>query len=61
MTTAKNAPCPCGSGHKYKKCCYVGSRIYNGSMAAAYPVKPHKQVSVSLLEVLIAVVGLRKR
>ncbi|MBI5847727.1 MAG: SEC-C domain-containing protein [Nitrospirae bacterium] len=20
----KNAPCPCGSGKKYKKCCYEG-------------------------------------
>lgn len=21
ITTGRNAPCPCGSGHKYKKCC----------------------------------------
>ncbi len=24
MTTARNAPCPCGSGRKYKKCCLPG-------------------------------------
>jgi len=23
LVTAKNASCPCGSGHKYKKCCLV--------------------------------------
>ncbi len=23
--TPKNKPCPCGSGHKYKKCCIKGA------------------------------------
>jgi len=25
QTPARNAPCPCGSGKKYKKCCGAGS------------------------------------
>lgn len=26
MATPRNAPCPCGSGRKYKKCCLAGDR-----------------------------------
>jgi len=26
MTISKNKPCPCGSGKKYKKCCFVKSK-----------------------------------
>jgi len=25
----RNAPCPCGSGKKYKKCCYGKNRVHN--------------------------------
>ncbi len=27
METGRNDPCPCGSGKKYKKCCWDGGRI----------------------------------
>lgn len=26
----RNEPCPCGSGKKYKKCCYVAACKTNG-------------------------------
>ena len=40
MTTPRNAPCPCGSGKKYKKCC-LGSKEENDFMEpAASMVKP---------------------
>ena len=26
MSVERNAPCPCGSGRKYKKCCFLGER-----------------------------------
>lgn len=28
QAAALNAPCPCGSGRKYKKCCYAGRHLY---------------------------------
>lgn len=28
-TAGRNAPCPCGSGKKYKKCCYEKSAVTN--------------------------------
>jgi len=28
QATGLNKPCPCGSGHKYKKCCYEGRHLY---------------------------------
>ncbi len=27
---ARNAPCPCGSGKKYKKCCHLGGNALSG-------------------------------
>ncbi len=34
MGLSKNAPCPCGSGQKYKKCCY----LYHKGRPCATPV-----------------------
>jgi len=35
MTTARNAPCPCGSGKKYKKCCLPKDEAAATAQAAA--------------------------
>ncbi len=33
MTTARNAPCPCGSGRKYKRCCLAEEQRDFGGIA----------------------------
>src|SRR5262245_18421989 len=42
MKVPRNAPCPCGSGHKYKRCCNApGSPLVeheDGSLAHAIPM-----------------------
>lgn len=35
MTTSRNAPCPCGSGKKYKKCCLTGKAENDAPKPAA--------------------------
>ena len=35
MTPARNDPCPCGSGRKYKKCCLVRDEAARQVSAAA--------------------------
>jgi hypothetical protein len=36
MAVGRNAPCPCGSGKKYKRCCALKARkISKGGWAAA--------------------------
>lgn len=37
-TIARNAPCPCGSGKKYKKCCLGTSRHPHSAFGKALPV-----------------------
>lgn len=32
MKVGRNDPCPCGSGIKYKKCCYLHPRITTGNL-----------------------------
>ena len=48
MEAAKNAPCPCGSGKKYKRCCGV-----EGAEAQTSAVK----TGVRKLPVAVAVAG----
>jgi len=39
MKIGRNDPCPCGSGKKYKKCCYLNSPIDN--LMFQYPENPN--------------------
>src|SRR3989338_2627471 len=59
MTTARNAPCPCGSGKKYKRCC--GQRTPpRPSRPAAPPSAPPRPLRWQglLFPLLIVVAGL---
>lgn len=35
----RNAPCPCGSGRKYKKCCFVRDGVDSADVASLYEKK----------------------
>lgn len=39
MTTGRNAPCPCGSGKKYKQCCGGNARRWAASPGATAPAR----------------------
>ncbi len=52
----RNAPCPCGSGKKYKKCCLLNQ---DGRQAAATPVK-YRAVYTDLDQLSNSVVDLIK-
>jgi len=41
-TPARNSPCPCGSGKKYKKCCLI-----NASSKHAYPAQRDKSRNIA--------------
>ncbi|MGE5310910.1 MAG: SEC-C metal-binding domain-containing protein [Nitrospirota bacterium] len=32
---SRNAPCPCGSGKKYKRCCLRNEELRNGGLRAS--------------------------
>ena len=37
MSVALNAPCPCGSGKKYKRCCYASQAAASSSGKGRLP------------------------
>jgi len=43
--TGQNAPCPCGSGKKYKKCCY-GKNVFNnhGNSKVLHSILPPRDM-----------------
>jgi hypothetical protein len=43
MTPPRNAPCPCGSGKKYKKCCGSEERANAERAAEAARVKAWRE------------------
>lgn len=49
MTTGRNAPCPCGSGKKYKQCCGGGGKRWAASGAAGAPAAPQAATAVQQL------------
>ncbi len=53
----RNAPCPCGSGKKYKKCCLLNQ---DGRPAATLPVK-YRAVYTDLDQLSNSVVDLIKQ
>jgi tetratricopeptide (TPR) repeat protein len=46
MATARNAPCPCGSGDKYKKCCLLQ---HERDAAARRALTPQKSADLTLI------------
>lgn len=44
--TGRNDPCPCGSGLKYKKCCFHKNRNAQLEELSKMPVLPKKTTSL---------------
>ena len=44
MKTGRNDPCPCGSGKKYKHCCYSQDTVKHEEPIIAAPEPEHDEV-----------------
>jgi hypothetical protein len=57
MSTSRNAPCPCGSGNKFKRCCgMAGSTGDDGSTGEQIAVaEPRRSLAVPMVLVAVSI------
>ena len=57
MSTSRNAPCPCGSGNKFKRCCgMAGSTEDAGSMGESITeAEPRRRLMIPMALVAVSI------